>query len=595
MTSQNCTNPLKVILNNKFNASINTKRKEALRICYAIKDYFKQELNIELPRYNKGIFEKRVIYKDKAPNEYQSSKKVTYQSELDYIFEDSKNVKRSKNQLNYVLSDSETTLKEQSNNKNIDHHTFWQYDIYGSELFDAYGDLAKMYYNLLLCNIKSEAKFPHPEKQNCYETQLLACKYSKHRLDPIWNFRKSRLIRKKYTEYLKETQLHKQFQPVHLTLTVPHKNGIWNGKEFYMTELVEAFNLLRKTDAWKNNVYAGEYGVEVKPSKNHGLHIHIHSLVFQYTHVTVNYVREVIEKEWKRIVGNESDYSGIHYESLYFYKKKEGSREYETETRFKKGAEGWEQNIVKKKHYLTVDSSDEDMIQGIMECIKYHFKHDIFAADSTDFNGYDVKFLALVCRESKSKRLYSRYGAFYKESRLNFNNLESDGNDENSHSITVFDYLTDFDYKTDSFNPDNEDIETIIAEQKQSEADYQKAMAFDDTAFERVQRSQFTPAVMCEMEAQLTNPFTGEPAQRFEYQLVLSFQNSGRRMSRAHQFMRDNSTPETQFNIRMDINFKQAWALIMSGKIHEALEQQASKEFDNQLHLAGTPEEQLAF
>jgi hypothetical protein len=67
---------------------------------------------------------------------------------------------------------------------------------------------------------------------------------------------------------------------MHLTLTVPHNNGSWNGKEFYAKELINAFTKLRKCEWWSDLVFGGEYTTEVKTSPDKsGLHIHIHALL----------------------------------------------------------------------------------------------------------------------------------------------------------------------------------------------------------------------------------------------------------------------------------------------------------------------------
>lgn len=580
------TNETTVLLNRKFNATINTKRKEALKICVSIKEFFKEELNITLPRYKNGVFEYKKIYQDKKPvAQYESSFRVETQTELDYIFEDSSRKRNRLGIITAVLSDNETLVRDTPISKNVNHHEFWNYDTYGSALYDAYGDLARMYYNLIQCSIKLEAMFKDHSKfdKNAYETTLACCVYSKHRLDPIWNFRKSRLIRKKYTEYLKETQLHKQFTPVHLTLTVPHKNGLWNGKRYYSSELTEAFNLLRKTATWKKYIYAGEYGVEVKPSQHHGLHIHIHSLCFQYPQYSIQSVQESLEKEWKRLMNNQTGYSGMHYEGLYFFKKVEGSRDFEKELKWKKDRTTGEfvEKVVKKKYYLDKNSSDEDMIHGIMECIKYHFKHDIFAQDNSQYNGYDIKFMAEVCRETRSKRLYSRFGEFYKETRLNFNNLESDGNNEEGHTMTFEDYLEADGIDTSmTYDPNVFTDEQVQAMYEEEERMIAIANAFDEKAYEAHLRSQLHEGVMCEKELRIINPFTAKPAMRLEYELILSFQNGGRRMSRTNQYKRDYSQSEQYYKLDMRKSLTDLWRLLMKGQIKHALAPAEQSNFD---------------
>jgi hypothetical protein len=569
------SNEMKVILNHKFAATINAKRKEALKMCVAIKDYFQEELGITLPRYKKGVFEYKHKYNtdQEQDNAYDNNVEIETIQELDWIFEDSSKVRTKANTQRHILKENEVSLKDEPIQKNTNHHDFWKYDEYGDALYKAYGDLARMYYNLILCSIKAEAQFMNPDTTapNTYETQLMACVYSKHRLDPIWNYRKSKLIRKKYTDYLQETQIHKKYLPIHLTLTVPHKDGAFRGKRYYGTDLIACFNLLRKTETWKKYIHAGEYGLETKPSKNHGLHIHIHSLCFQNPDYPVSFVANKIVKEWKRITDNKTEYSGLHYESLYFYKKVEGTKDYVKEAKWQKDREGeWKETIVKKKHYITTESSNEDYIHGIMECIKYHFKHDIFAKDSNQYGGYDIPFLAEVCRESRSKRLYSRFGAFYKESKLNFNNLESDGLKEESklHSVDLLNCsepdladMPEWEYDEEKYRAEEQEEKDILAKMEQEH----------EALYERVQRSVMDEAIMCEKEAQLINPFTGQPAYRFEYNLIIGFQNSGRRMSKQHQYRRDYTQSEHIYKLDMKKTFSELWALVLKGQLKAAL------------------------
>lgn len=73
--------------------------------------------------------------------------------------------------------------------------------------------------------------------------------------------------------------LLKMFDLMHLTLTVPHTGGKWCGKEYYAQELLQKFNILRKADWWTENIFGGEYTVETTNNAD-GLHIHIHALLF---------------------------------------------------------------------------------------------------------------------------------------------------------------------------------------------------------------------------------------------------------------------------------------------------------------------------
>jgi len=280
-----------------------------------------------------------------------------------------------------------------------------------------------------------------------YETYTLAHIYSKHRLDPVWNYRKSNLIRKIYRNYLSTTNLHKEYTPCHLVLTLPHQNGTYEGKKFYAKELIEKFHELRRKPFFRDSVYAGEYGIEVKESKNkaNGLHIHLHSLIFVKKKTGINWLRKYLEYYWELSTGA----TQLWLETIYYFKKDEQGKyitqlkekidtteetedgDYLTNSKFE---------LVKKKFYVTdlenelklrKDLTEEEKetellncyIYGILECIKYHFKNDSLK----DQNGnYNFELIEEILRNTKGKRLYSRFGAFYKVKELCFNKLEKD-------------------------------------------------------------------------------------------------------------------------------------------------------------------------
>jgi len=302
-----------------------------------------------------------------------------------------------------------------------------QYDAYGSALDDQYGQLVKMRYDLLK---SGRAVYAYFEKENSpAKTQIMATWYSKHRLDPVWNYRKSQLIRKIYGEYLKKSNIHNEYHPVHMVLTVPHKDGLFEGERFYASQIMENFNLIRKSSQWKKYVYAGEYGVEVKKSsRDNGLHIHIHCLVFQHKQYRVKEAAAAIHKLWQ----NQTGANFLHYETLYYYKKNEAGR-YITElvSVFDREKNDYINVARRKKFYLDrADRPDDgperlaEYLFGVMECIKYHFKHDSMILPKNQ--GYDVELMADVLNNTKGKRLYSRFGAFYDVQELNFNRLEKE-------------------------------------------------------------------------------------------------------------------------------------------------------------------------
>lgn len=309
------------------------------------------------------------------------------------------------------------------------------YDSYGDEMDLELTQLVKMRYDLLRSGKAVYAVF----EQNGapIKTQMVSCWYSKHRLDPVWNYRKSQLIRKIYRDYLLKSRIHLDYHPCHLVLTVPHKEGKFQGKDFYVKEITRCFNLLRKTDTWKQYVHGGEYGVEVKSSsRGNGMHIHIHSLVFQHKEYTVNEVREAIAIEWKVI----TDAEFIHYETLYHFKKDDfGHTIKEKKFIYDNTLQEWKQIEVRKKFYINRKGGPTDpneilneYLYGVMECIKYHFKND--SIENED-GSYNVDLMIEVVNNTKGVRLYSRFGALYKEQALNFNRLEKPSEEQSENEV----------------------------------------------------------------------------------------------------------------------------------------------------------------
>lgn len=305
---------------------------------------------------------------------------------------------------------------------------------YGETLKDDYLELANMYYSLMTSGQTFYAKFEHEGK-----TELIpaATMYSKHRFDELWLYRKSQLIRSKYAEFVKsKPELRSDCKPFHLVFTVPHKKGLWRGLEFYGKELMKEFHELRKKDRWNEYFYGGEYGLEVTKSKNNGLHIHLHVLVFQFKAFPDKEVRAWVTASWDKLVGNGVDKTRIHYETLFVYKRNENG-EYEYEMNFglseskiielqkeDRNPVQSDYTIIKNriKEYYSEDWPEEKYICGILECIKYHFKIDGIRDEA---GNYDIELIQQILNNSKGMRFYSRFGKFYGEKLLNFNNLGS--------------------------------------------------------------------------------------------------------------------------------------------------------------------------
>lgn len=310
-----------------------------------------------------------------------------------------------------------------------------QYDLYEDALDKDMGEIISLHYDLKTCNKALYGVFNDTSR---IASQIVGCWYSKNRLDPVWNYRKSKLIRKVWYEYLKESKINQKYTPVHLVLTVPHKDGIWKDQRFYARELINAYNLLRRDKQFKKFIYGGEYGLECKASKDkNGLHIHIHSLLFQRNKYSLKEVRTWIVSRWKEITGNTSGYSGIHFEQLYCYKHDASGafineeKEFITGTTEVQDADGdfsfeavTEQKQLRKKFRVGTKSSLEDYLSGVMECIKYHFKPGCLEKEDGSF---DLDLIKDILNNTKGLRMYSRFGELYKEKKLDFSRYEKPG------------------------------------------------------------------------------------------------------------------------------------------------------------------------
>lgn len=300
-------------------------------------------------------------------------------------------------------------------------------------LYEDYAELVNLYYTLGRYGLSIGSLF---EKNGEFETFTQAHMYSRHKMDPVWLMRKSQLIRNIYRNYLQSSEtLKKTHHPVHITLTLPHGNGVFRGQRFYATELIYQFNILRKYPAWKSFVYAGEYGVEVKKTVNtaNGLHIHIHSFSLLNENASVNKFRKWLQTSWLKLTGG----SHIWVETLYFFKKDDHGKYLSKksiidgkpqEQRIKFYLNNEIRHI--KKSLLTETQKQQTIqeiyLKGIMECIKYHFKMDDLMQIGSD-KLFDIELINDILTNTKGKRMYSRYGAFYNEPALNFNNLEAKG------------------------------------------------------------------------------------------------------------------------------------------------------------------------
>jgi len=273
----------------------------------------------------------------------------------------------------------------------------------------------------------------------------------KHKVCPVCNSERSKRLRRKWLTYLTaHPELVKDYDLMHLTLTVPHTavHG-FRGESFYVMTLISIFKELRRNPWWKEHVHGGEYGAEVTRNAN-GLHFHIHSLLFVkkslqnrnelHRHILLSWNLATLDNTAQRQQfgpdelpaikkGNkqlaEADLACllpqgstlVGLESLYTYsdKKRGWSEKWDAE----RGQ--WKQYCTYRKE-APLEEQVERLLGGVMECLKYHFEP--FSLCKPNENGdmeYDMELLVDLLPKMKGKPLYQKFGAFRGVKELNIN------------------------------------------------------------------------------------------------------------------------------------------------------------------------------
>jgi hypothetical protein len=332
----------------------------------------------------------------------------------------------------------------------------------------------QLHNHILLMDSESKAFAPflkaRRDLQNCcrhtlvrrwkapYSVDFISAHTCKNKICNVCNYVRSKALRRKFIKYfdknemvnLKTGEIHtkKDFDFFHLTLTVPHtaKKG-WRGKKVFVKEIMEEFNFMRKKKFWKENIFAGEFGVEFTRNEN-GFHIHIHSLVIAHTsRGNRNYLYKEILKAWNK-------------QTICPYNKRKEFTEKEIEA-IKKGCKSFTDEDIKElhpqgstfvsleslytlsdkklsrydrqneegkwKHYIN-PSDEKQFISGVMECIKYHFEPLCFNKEDKTI---DFQLLEELLPEIHGKPLYRKFGNFHGLKELNINeNLSNEIADE---------------------------------------------------------------------------------------------------------------------------------------------------------------------
>lgn len=303
---------------------------------------------------------------------------------------------------------------------------------------------------------------------------------SGHKLDAISNSRRSKALRKKYWAYFAENaessytgkkirktgeMLEKNILAdcdfMHLVLTMPHTDEGYNGKRFYAREIMAKFNLMRKESFFKEAVYGGEYSCEIVRNADNGLHIHLHVLLVVNKKIqSRNILYQQILPAWNKLTAtqklgekpitkeqkhflenielrdekgqkfkpfsaarvkkiNGSGATQIWLENLFVasdakestsYKWHDGLNKYVRRVRTPKA----EDKTANPKRYKACLN---DMLSGIMECLKYHFEPFALEKDGE----FDMPLIDEILPNIYRQPLYRKFGNFHGVKELNVN------------------------------------------------------------------------------------------------------------------------------------------------------------------------------
>lgn len=243
--------------------------------------------------------------------------------------------------------------------------------------------------------------------------------------------------------YTSGQEIMQKFDLMHLTLTVPHEGGTWQGLEYYSRQLLQKFNLMRKDRWWLESIFGGEYTVETT-ANNDGLHIHIHALLFvdKAMYRSRNILSEYITRRWNDLtVDEDSSHPRILDEV-----RREGLRKsfaFLEENEFNDlmldlDARGSTMVGLKSLYYQVTDFNKpvpkksfvqdgktyayctnrniESILKGVTECLKYHFEP---CAVEDENGNLDCELVAKILPNIYRMRLYGKFGGFVGIKQLN--------------------------------------------------------------------------------------------------------------------------------------------------------------------------------
>jgi len=226
----------------------------------------------------------------------------------------------------------------------------------------------------------------------------------------------------------------RQYDLMHLTLTVPHYKNGFKGDKYYFKTFISLYNKMRKSEKkikipesekyykFSDLVYGGEYGIETTINEN-GLNIHAHSLIFvRKIKNSRNILHLVIMVIWNNLTIN-ADSSRELFKDLAPIKKgnslfsdiwivenlhPKGTTLIGLETIFSISDNG---EKIRSKNF-----GDENMKKAVLETVKYHFEPQGFEKNTQKFNLDLISELLPVIYRQK---LYHKFGCLEFEKSLN--------------------------------------------------------------------------------------------------------------------------------------------------------------------------------
>ena len=289
------------------------------------------------------------------------------------------------------------------------------------------------------------------------EVEYITSLTCKHKGCNICNYNRQKQIRRKYLIFLERNQelfsildkkgrekiiipeifderkheylesLH--YDLMHLTLTVPHTKELgFRGNKYYFKDIEKLFKNLRRQKFFVENVFGGEFGIEVTNGDN-GLNIHIHSLLMVHR---FKQNRDILHRQiflaWNKLtIDNDRERKPI---SKYRAEKIKKGNDLFTDDDIKqidsRGATlmGLENIFVKDENGNKIRAlTPEARRNAVVETVSYHFKPKMF---ETDDGVFDFDLIDKVLTHSKGVRFYDKFGVFRQSKVLALKNNEVD-------------------------------------------------------------------------------------------------------------------------------------------------------------------------